>query len=312
MSKKVRVQKTVASAILGGALAASLFTGATLAADLPYSKAPPPPANLPPPPLSWTGFYVGLNAGYAWGNADFTAHPGGSWIGDPDAPGVLAAATRTMSLSSGTVTGAIGYNRQFDRIVAGLEVDGGWMGLRDPVVTGPFPSVATGIYGASSGASSDYLVTVRGRLGFTFTPTLLLFASGGLALSNINQAQTVFFSNPAVAPAPVPSTPTATGGPQAALPITGPSGGLQNGAASGTQAGWAVGGGLEWMFLPNWSAKVEYLHADFGKQHMMSLYVSPLGSLWAIDHEFGRELNIVRAGLSYHFNFGGEPILANY
>ena len=47
-----------------------------LAADLPVKApryAPPPPA----PVFSWTGFYIGGNVGYSWGdpNTDFNADP---------------------------------------------------------------------------------------------------------------------------------------------------------------------------------------------------------------------------------------------
>ena len=34
--------------------------------------------------------------------------------------------------------------------------------------------------------------------------------------------------------------------------------------ASQTRAGWTVGGGVEWAFWQNWSAKVEYDFYDFG------------------------------------------------
>ena len=33
---------------------------------------------------------------------------------------------------------------------------------------------------------------------------------------------------------------------------------------SRTRTGWTVGVGSEWKFAPNWSAFVEYNHADFG------------------------------------------------
>ena len=37
-------------------------------------------------------------------------------------------------------------------------------------------------------------------------------------------------------------------------------------SASANWNGWTFGGGAEWAFLPNWSAKLEYNHIDFGLQ----------------------------------------------
>ena len=51
--------------LLASVSALVLSSSVVLAADMPI-KAPP----LPAPASAWTGFYVGLNAGYAWGNSD--------------------------------------------------------------------------------------------------------------------------------------------------------------------------------------------------------------------------------------------------
>lgn len=278
--------------LVGAAFALALSTGSALSADLPVRNSLPPIV-----PVSWTGFYIGINAGYAWGDANFNVRPGGAWIGDPDAPGIVAASTMNMNLSGGTVGGTLGYNYQFDRFVAGLEIDGGWMGLRDPIVNGPFAGVVSGTYATTFSASSDYIFTARGRLGYLVTPTFLAFATGGLALSDIQQAQTIYFNNPAAPQAPPPPPPPT-------LPITGVGGGFNAASVSGGQVGWTVGGGCEWLFLPHWSAKLEYLYADFGKQTVTSAYLSPAGSVWTIDHEFRSNVNIVRVGLNYHFNIG--------
>ena len=66
------------------------------------------------------------------------------------------------------------------------------------------------------------------------------------------------------------------------------------------------------MFAPNWSAKIEYLYADFGKQDVSSAYLATNGLLYTVDHQFSRNLNIVRAGLNYHFNLGTAPVVAKY
>jgi len=59
--------------IAGAALAALIGTPA-LAADMPL-KAPLPAA----PAWSWTGFYLGLNGGGAWGTSTYAFLPGAAW-----------------------------------------------------------------------------------------------------------------------------------------------------------------------------------------------------------------------------------------
>ena len=69
--------------------------------------------------------------------------------------------------------------------------------------------------------------------------------------------------------------------------------------------GYTVGGGLEYMFAPSWSAKIEYQYYNFGK----TSFVTP-----AAARGFGSttiDEHTVKAGLNYHFNLGG-PVVARY
>ena len=91
-------------------------------------------------------------------------------------------------------------------------------------------------------SSIDYLGTVRGRLGFLVTPTLLVYGTAGLAYASANLSATYTTYDLAN--------------------FYGP--GLANPQNSDTRVGWTAGGGVEWMFLPNWSAKLEYLYYDLG------------------------------------------------
>jgi outer membrane immunogenic protein len=113
------------------ALAALVGTPA-LAADMaaPVYKAPPPPAPI----FSWTGFYVGGNAGAEWTRSNFT-----SFL-DPTG-GFFTAASyafiNSMGNGSAHRTGFIGggqagYNWQTGNFVIGLEGDIDWLsGQRD-------------------------------------------------------------------------------------------------------------------------------------------------------------------------------------
>jgi len=91
------------------------------------------------------------------------------------------------------------------------------------------------------------------------------------------------------------------------------------GSFSNTRVGWTAGGGIEWLFAPNWSVKAEYLYYDLGS---VTYGLSPLqnfnsaGTLFTSGSPFSRTRftgNIVRAGLNYHFNLWGPgPIVAKY
>jgi outer membrane immunogenic protein len=59
-----------------------------------------------------------------------------------------------------------------------------------------------------------------------------------------------------------------------------------------TKAAWTVGGGVEWMFVPHWSAKVEYLYIDTGDTSV---------TLFGVPFDARAKDNIVRVGLNYHF-----------
>jgi outer membrane immunogenic protein len=59
-----------------------------------------------------------------------------------------------------------------------------------------------------------------------------------------------------------------------------------------TKAAFAVGGGVEWMFMPRWSAKLEYLYMDTGNTDV---------TLFGTTFSGRAKDNIVRVGLNYHF-----------
>jgi outer membrane immunogenic protein len=293
------------------------LAGTAFAADL--STQAPPPVFLPPPPM-WTGFYAGVNAGYDWSasnSADvvsavaFNNFPGAlSAVGATYAPAAALGTTRNLPLkSSGFIGGGqIGYNFQFaNSWVVGLEADiqgiaGGNNTTSVFTVTprgapaAPGDTVQTDV---TVSKSLNYLGTVRGRFGYLLTPTLLIFGDGGLAYGGIN-------SNTGIFGAEVPNT--------GSTPFFG------LGRASTTRVGWTAGGGAEWMFLPNWSVKVEYAYYDLGSvtynDGPLTSNLNGTGTVTFINSAATRvhyNGNIVRAGINYHFNWGAPaPVVAKY
>ncbi|MDI4658654.1 outer membrane protein [Xanthobacter autotrophicus] len=148
------------------ALAALLSAGPAAAADLGRPVPPSIPAGVPAPVFSWTGFYIGANAGYGWGS------------GQDALGGALGGAGIDPKGWFGG--GQVGYNYQFgNNVVAGIEADlqGGDISAG---AAGPLGG-QLGVLGLSS--TLDSFGTVRGRLGYAFGP-ILPYVTGGFAWGN--------------------------------------------------------------------------------------------------------------------------------
>ncbi|MGU3536331.1 outer membrane protein [Methylobacterium sp. A54F] len=136
-----------------------------LAADLPARQAPP---LLPlPPAFTWTGLYVGVNAGYAF--------RGGSGRFEDPTYGTVTGGRSGGGFAGG---GQIGYNYQFtpgSGFVLGVEADiqGTAFAKADAAYLGTTP-----YYGVRP--SLDYFGTVRGRVGYAFD-RVLIYGTGGFA-----------------------------------------------------------------------------------------------------------------------------------
>jgi outer membrane immunogenic protein len=145
------------------------LTAGAFAADLPSRRAAPAPMIAAVPVFTWTGFYVGVNAGYGWTNNDFSVvTPAGT---------VLAV---TGEDDGGFVGGAqVGYNFQFGSFVVGVETD---LQYADIGGRGSFTPVVGTTFVTDD--SDNYFGTVRARLGFAFDRALI-YATGGFAYGDV-------------------------------------------------------------------------------------------------------------------------------
>jgi len=211
---------SVAAIVLVGA-------GAASAADLPSRKGPVM-APVYAPIFTWTGFYVGVNAGYAFGNvsAGTFVLPRAVTIGDID--GFIGG-------------GQVGYNYQMGQFVLGVEAD----------IQGADLSATNGF---GDRIRTDYFGTVRARAGFAFD-RFLPYVTAGWAYGNVKTTIAGIGS----------SDNSHTGG-------------------------YAVGGGLEYAFTNNLTAKIEYLYVDLGEKSVLNTGV-----------KVGTDFSVVRAGLNYKF-----------
>jgi outer membrane immunogenic protein len=244
------------------------FVQIASAADLPRKA--PPPAPPPPPVYSWTGCYIGGNVGGVWSRFSdtWTANPAG--FGGPTF--INQSGTHTEDGSGVTAGGQVGCQRQFAQVVVGVEGDISYTDLSASRDLTTSNLGATQIY--HSDFSSHWLATFRGRLGWLVSPSVLIYGTGGFAFANVDTTDSVFFAASA-------STDSASG--------------------STTRVGWTAGGGIEWMFLPKWSVKVEYLYADLGPSTNISVNPNPLFPLATISNSHRLTENIARVGLNYKF-----------
>ena len=123
-------------------------------------KAPPPP----PPIWTWTGFYVGVQAGAGWSKSDLREAGGFD--------------SRWFIGSGGEVGGTLGWNWQAPGSpwVLGIEGDWSWANLSG--------NQANGCFAPDCRTSLDWFATVRGRVGYANGP-LLFYVTGGVAWASI-------------------------------------------------------------------------------------------------------------------------------
>jgi outer membrane immunogenic protein len=151
--------------------------------------------------------------------------------------------------------GTIGYNWQFpgSQFVFGIEVDAAGASIKDS------QTAVFGVVPFTVEDKLDALGSVTGRVGFAAN-TALFYAKGGYAWANNKLSVT-------------------------SLGLTA--------SDSKIHSGYTIGGGLEYMFAPNWSAKAEYMFIHLDNQ------TYNLGGL-AFDSGTG-EFHTVKVGINYHF-----------
>jgi outer membrane immunogenic protein len=241
----------------------------------------PPPAPLP----SWTGFYVGVHAGAAWQST-----PGWSFV-DPNL--FLITINPPGNSALGGVGGLqAGYNWQFAPAwVVGVEGDFSWTSLADHRTVAPISSIFAPIIGPGNSTSSlsmsantEWLASVRGKLGFTgWLNNTMFYGTGGVAWAQMEySAQAVVIPPPGI----------------------GAGAQISNTSFQTTKSGWVAGGGAEWMATPNILLRAEYLFYGLNTSATASAGVFPpfavtpqaLNYNWAKDN-----VQVFRIAGSYKF-----------
>ena len=171
---------------------------------------------------------------YDWGGGYIGINSGGYAFGqsewsDPHNPSHLSS-TGNFNVNGALVGGTMGVSGQFGAWVVGVEGDFDW---QNPSGTSSSAFCTSRFIGAKAAGlscktASNWLGTFRARFGYAWDRVLLYGTAGGAGVN----VQTSLNGLP---------------------------------AQTNPEFGWTVGGGLEWAFADNWTAKVEYLFVDLAQ-----------------------------------------------
>lgn len=208
-----------------------------------------PVYKSPPPPPA-----------FSWTGFYLGANGGGGWgqtSHSTDPTAVLSFATGNFNTSGGVAGGTFGYNYQTGAWVLGAETDLDWANIKG---TKTFDTTIASVPARFSHSSElMWLDTARARVGWAYD-RVLFYGTAGAAFGGVQAYRDASIAL---------LTPAATD--------------------TETRFGWTAGGGIEWAFLNNFSAKVEYLYVDLGSQTQL------------LDDSVKFNANIVRAGLNVKF-----------
>ncbi len=253
----------------------TLLSTATFAADLPRKTVAP--IFAPAPAFSWTGFYVGVAGGVLMSDNTWTTT--GIAI---NAAGTLGLPGRNDNPASFDKTGFqlsgyVGYNYQINQsFVAGIEADiGGVFGGKKSIygIPGTF---ATAYPAGSVDATTGEIGlngSIRGRLGFLVMPTVMLYATGGVAFQQAKYGMSCASTAPGWCIASRAQTESAT------------------------RVGWTLGAGAEAQLWGNWLGRAEYRYADYGNKGFTFFQ----GTFDAVGVRTSLKTHMVQVGLAYKF-----------
>jgi outer membrane immunogenic protein len=186
-------------------------------------------ATAQPVPYTWTGFYIGANAGYSWGKSG-TAY-------DSVGNGTSTFFTDSFDMNGGIWGAQAGFNYQLTPLfVAGVEVDiqdTGERGSGSRVACDPSNTCDTHTVNQTFKEKLTNFGTLRGRVGYLVNPNWLVYATGGVVRGKLKREDTYTNEN---------------------------TGNIVNTSLSDTKTGGVFGGGVEAVLWGNVTGRLEYLH----------------------------------------------------
>jgi outer membrane immunogenic protein len=224
------------------------------------------------PVATYTKAPTKIDPAYDWTGFYLGVEGGGGWSKDRRTY-IPAPGITDEGLSGGLAGGVIGYNWQLpgNQFLLGVEGSFDWADLKGSAAC-PNPAY-------SCAEKINQLYSGTARIGY-FWGNLLLYAKGGYAWTQVDYHSTFL-----------------------ALP------GPFDGGGNVNRDGWVVGGGMEYMFAPSWSTKVEYDYYDFGSKTS----ATDSGGILHLptDKDSRLTAQTLKVGVNYHFGWSG-PVVAKY
>jgi opacity protein-like surface antigen/outer membrane receptor protein involved in Fe transport len=226
-------------------------------------------------PWTWTGYYLGINAGYSSGKASTDA-----FFNDSTIAGAIFAAGSSYDVRGKLLGIQTGYNFALGGWLFGIEGDLQLSGQRaNPtfLCPGTICNPAGPVVAAfDQNQKLEWFGTLRARFGATVTPGALVYVTGGAAVASTITSGDMFGFDPNGNPAT-----------NAFSYVT-------------INPGWTAGAGVEARLFGNWTGKVEYLYMDFGS---MTTNINNQGVM-TLTAMFNSHItdHIVRAGVNYKFD----------
>ncbi len=166
--------------------------------------------------------------------------------------------------------GQIGVNYQTSWLVWGAEAEFDWTSLN--VTSSKFVSPVNGNTLQAS-ANTQWITTLAARLGVA-ADRWLFYGKGGGAWVKNNATVTDWTTNTSV-------------------------------SASSINGGWLAGGGVEFAFTPDWTARIEYDYLGLKSWTASSPFLG--GDAFNVNHN----MQILTGGVTCKFNWG-SPVVAKY
>ncbi len=225
-----------------------------------------PPATCD---YSWTGFYIGVRAGYGWSSdTDFHIE------GEPTDLFHIDSGHQGLDPDGFVGGGEVGFNWQLGKwFVLGAEADFSGSTMDDDSTRLQFVVEDGDDFPLHASQDINWFGTVRGRIGFVPWCRLMIYGTGGFAYADVDESSSLDF---------------------------GPGASVFHGSRSDTETGWTAGGGLEYAFARHWTVKAEYLYIDVGDQHATG-FPNPANPPFTTRNTWDTQFHTVTAGLNFKF-----------
>jgi outer membrane immunogenic protein len=201
---------------------------------------------------------------FSWTGFYLGVNIGGAWTNGSVTDTVTGASLSTNNNAGFIGGGQVGYNYQIGNWVLGVEGD-----FDGSTINRTSNAVTVGGQTIQASAKTEWISTAAGRVGWAFDRSLVYVKGGGAWVENNASLTNITTGNS----------------------ISG----------SNINDGWMAGVGWEWAFAPQWSAKIEYNYIGLNSwSPSNTVLVDGIADRLTLS----RDINVVKAGVNYRFNWG--------